>query len=493
MPASPPATMIPPPPVRTRGPLRPPINFTDVYMDDFIHFCQLPTTFLDAARSTLFTCIDQVIRPLHPSDNPHRKEPISVKKLDKGDASWSTRKSILGWTIDTQQRTIELPSHRLERLSALLAELPRSQRRTSRLKWQKLLGELRSMALAIPGIRGLFSQLQSVLTHTDEPKPTDRLSLSTAVHDQLDDLRWLVQDLGSRPTRWGEIVASTPTFLGTVDASGMGMGGTWLSSNDTMPPLLWRFSFDDNITRRLVSADNPTGNLTNSDLEQLALACHPDILTTTVDVREQTICTLSDNIAAISREQRGSTSTDAPAAYLCRNSALHQRAFRYLLLVDYLPGPLNTMADDLSRRWDLSDEQLLTHFDSSYPQAQPWRLCTLRNDFSSAMIQALSMKRCSEACLGGALPPNGPTGRSGSYSVDNSTWIPSCPKASIQSSGSKFSRLEYEQAGFPPPVNPSSLARWLKPSPTLHRRTQWPTTQTHGAHQDPLPSTHALH
>jgi hypothetical protein len=78
----------------------------DVYMDDFIAATQLTSTSLDAARSTLFDCIDQVLRPMSPTDSPFQKDPISTKKLLKGDAAWTTRKSILGWTVDTIARTI---------------------------------------------------------------------------------------------------------------------------------------------------------------------------------------------------------------------------------------------------------------------------------------------------------------------------------------------------------------------------------------------------
>jgi hypothetical protein len=120
-------------------------------------------------------------------------------------------------------RTIQLPPHRLDCLQFLLSSIGRHQRRTSRRKWQQLVGELHSMVLAIPGGRGLFSQLQSVITYDSDPKPSDRLQLSPAVHEQLDDFRWLVASLSTRPTRWGELVDSEPLFLGMVDASGTGM------------------------------------------------------------------------------------------------------------------------------------------------------------------------------------------------------------------------------------------------------------------------------
>jgi hypothetical protein len=308
---------VPPPCVRSQGPLQQPLNAVDVYMDDFILISQGSRADRVSSHRIVFDCIDSVLRPLSPGDNPKRKEPNSTKKLAQGDAAWATQKTILGWKLDTARRTIELPMHRLDRLHLLLSSIERPQRRTSRRKWQQLVGELRSMVLAIPGGRGLFSQLQSVITYDPDPKPSDRLQLSPAVHDQLDDFRWLISSLSTRPTRWGELVDSEPLFLGTVDASGTGMGGVWLDPTQRLPPLLWRFAFPAALISRLVSADHKSGSVTNSDFEQAGTVCQTDILALQYDIREATIVTFTDNTAALSREQRGSTSVDAPAAYLC--------------------------------------------------------------------------------------------------------------------------------------------------------------------------------
>ena len=74
--------------------------------------------------------------------------------------------------------------------------------------------------------------------------------------------------------------------------------------------------------------------------------------------------------------------------------ALHQRAYRYVPLRDYIPGPSNAMADDLSRRWDLTDTQLLSYFNTQYPQDVPWCLCPLRPTMTSNLTLALSQRPC---------------------------------------------------------------------------------------------------
>jgi hypothetical protein len=74
------------------------------------------------AHRILFHAIDEVIRPLDPSHAFHQ-EPLSIKKLLKGDGCWGTSKMILGWLIDTVKQTLELPPHRYEWLCAIFDDL----------------------------------------------------------------------------------------------------------------------------------------------------------------------------------------------------------------------------------------------------------------------------------------------------------------------------------------------------------------------------------
>jgi hypothetical protein len=84
----------------------------------------------------------------------------------KGDACWSTRKRLLGWNVDTATETLHLPPHRLARLYELLDHLQPPRKRTSIKTWHRLLGELRSMTIALPGTKGLFPSFK---THSARP------------------------------------------------------------------------------------------------------------------------------------------------------------------------------------------------------------------------------------------------------------------------------------------------------------------------------------
>ena len=330
-PPAPPTDMSALPPI-ARDPSLPttgrPLAYTDVFVDDFVAAAQqappppsptipvaapdpppnnppppfpTPPNNLQRVRRILLHAIDDVFRPLEPSDPPERREPVSMKKLLEGDCSWGTIKLILGWIIDTNTLTIRLPPHRIQRLAEILASVPRSQHRTSVKKWHAILGELRSMALALPGARNIFSTMQNALTLQQK----GRVALHKGVHDPLDDFRWMHHHISTRPTRIAELVPLPPVAEGHHDASGMGAGGIWFPGSTITPrtgyvntqPLAWRFKWPQHIVDRLVTDDNPRGTITNSDLELAGDLLHLDALTQCFDIRERTVLSKGDNLS----------------------------------------------------------------------------------------------------------------------------------------------------------------------------------------------------
>ena len=107
----------------------------------------------------LFHAIDELFRT-NTKGNTAREEPISFKKLRKGDTAWSTHNVVLCWAIDTVKQVITLPEDRKRNLLALLNTTPPSASRCSRQLWHKLLGTLRSTVPYISGVAGIFTRLQ---------------------------------------------------------------------------------------------------------------------------------------------------------------------------------------------------------------------------------------------------------------------------------------------------------------------------------------------
>ena len=437
-----------------------PVQYWDVYVDDFCGLAQGNKWKRRTVKRALLHALDKVFRPLEKSDGLHRQEPASLKKLLKGDATWDTRKVILGWLIDTVRGTIELPPHRIARLHEILDGISPNQKVIAVKEWHKVLGELRSMSIAIPGARGLFSVLQEAFRHVEKDRP--RLRLTKQVHDFLADFKWLANDISSRPTRIAELIPDTPATLGAVDAAGEGMGGVhFIPSEGRIIPILWRRKFPLNIQRQLVSWTNPTGTLTNSDFELTGNIAHMDILTQFADVRERTIHNSSDNVASVYWLRKGSTTTTGAAAYLLRLQSLHQRQHRYIPRHDYIPGWANEMADICSRAWHLSNAQLLSHFDTKFPQSEPWQLCSLRDPMFGALTSALSKNRSDPALLRSTPTKRMPIGQSGMSSVCKKASILSSKPLMIRSPFSKSSANDIAMAGSLPAAGPSDLVQYL--------------------------------
>ena len=468
----------------------------DIYVDDFCGAAQGSDRRLQRIRRILLDSIDDVFRPLQPNDNRHRQEPSSVKKLRKGDACWSTIKQVLGWVIDTQAMTISLPQRRYARLHELLSNYPRNRTKVPLAEWHKTLGELRSMSLALPGTRGLFSLLQEAFRH---PAADGRIRLNAAVLEIFTDLREVLHTLAQRPTRLYELVPLQPTLVGSHDAAGHGAGGVWFPSSTAVPraiklrgqpgqhkspcsPIVWRMPFPMHVTNDLSSFKNPKGPITNSDLELLGSVMHHEAAAQCFDVRERTVKSSTDNTPTLFWERKGSTTTTGPAAYLLRIQALHQRHHRYVKLHDFLEGKRNLMADDASRLQSLSNQEFLTHFNSVYPQEQSWRLWTPSHEMSSSLIGSLHKKRPLPASF--LLEPKPPIAIGHTGASFASLW-PSTPYSPISKTPSFSSKSICTDTALEkllPKVDQSVLARWKIPYGVLAKRSHIWGPRTHATH-----------
>ena len=171
------------------------LKYVDVFVNNFIALMQGKHN-ASEVRSILMHAVNAVFRPNDFFDKLNRREPISLQKLRQGNCSWSTLKLVLGWIIDAVNMTISLPPHRQERLADILSSIPPTQKRISAKKCHKSLGELRSMTIALPGARHLFSTLQ----HALKTQLKQRLMLKKGVHDSIKDFKWILKEISTGPT-----------------------------------------------------------------------------------------------------------------------------------------------------------------------------------------------------------------------------------------------------------------------------------------------------
>ena len=71
-------------------------------------------------------------------------------------------------------------------------------------------------------------------------------------------------------TYLAEIVPDEPKIVGTTDA------GVFFDVDGA--PCVWRTPFPPEAQQRLVTVENPEGDITNSDLEQAGVICHLDVV-----------------------------------------------------------------------------------------------------------------------------------------------------------------------------------------------------------------------
>ena len=77
--------------------------------------------------------------------------------------------------------TMSLPPHQDNGFKEILDEIPTNQKRIGVDKRHQVLGELSSMAIALPGARVLFIHMQEALLHVEGK----RVALSRGVHQAL--------------------------------------------------------------------------------------------------------------------------------------------------------------------------------------------------------------------------------------------------------------------------------------------------------------------
>ena len=453
---------------------RKPAAYVDVFVDDFVGLAQQQSN-SRRVRRTLMHAIDSVLRPLDKYDDAARREPVSMKKLLKGDCSWGTIKNVLGWVIDTVSMTIHLPQHRAERLAEILASIPITQKRTSVNKWHKVLGELRSMALALPGARHLFSHMQHALSN----KLKTRVTLNRGVHDALEDFRWILKDLKRRPTRIAELVPLLAAAEGHHDASGKGAGGVWFPAKHLKPregyknqPVLWRLKWPQHIIDQLVTTENPSGTISNSDLELAGGLLHLEAISQCFDIRERTVLSKTDNLNTLFWQRKGSSTTEKVPAHLLRLFGLHQRFHRYVPRHDYLSGPSNPVADATSRDFHLSWQQLLTTLSPYFPKGTSCQIWAPSSEMVSSVISALQRKRSQPESLWVEPRPPAQSGRSGRTTVLNWASTPFSKPSRTKYHSYKSLHSEYVLEHLHPAEIPSSLDRLRITYGTLHRRSK---------------------
>jgi hypothetical protein len=384
----------------------PQLQMSAVYVDDHIMACvenHQGDLLERTARATLHA-IHSVFASPDGMAQVGLKDPISAKKLAKGDGRWATTKEILGYTLDGIARTVQLP---LDRACDLLKEVRAilKKNQVALKRFRSIIGRLQHAARILPAAKSFFTPLYNALRGLPQKIG---LGQNSEVRLALLDAAALIRDMARRPTHVAELNQMELEYIGYCDASAFGAGGVWFGGTTPLAPSVWRVQWPADITAQVVSFANPTGKLTNSDLELAGVVLQESALEVQVGSLARAHLGIGcDNSPAVAWTTRMATRSHSPIAHrLLRGLAMRQRTVQSAPpSVFHVAGIRNTLADVPSRKIEgvppmstvpgsPCPSEFLTHFDRLYPlQTRSWTLVQPPSEIWSLVIETLRGQR----------------------------------------------------------------------------------------------------
>ena len=373
----------------------------EVYVNDFIAAIILttPEEIEHVARGVLHG-----IHDVFPACSDGDRDPVSAKKLKKGDGTFATRKCILGFGFDGLNKTIWLEEEKRDTLLTILHKWIRGARIALQAipfaEFESVTSKLCHAFSALPEARGLLSPCNWILRVRP---PIIYLHQNGPLLEAITDIRTILREKINRPTLCRDLVASWPDYIGIVDASSHGVGGVVLGELSGIPPMVFRLQWPRDMTDALASFQNPRGSLSISDLEMAGILllwlCLEGI---TQDIAHKHIAFFSDNSPTVSCVDRIASRKSRLAARLVRALALHLNLHRACPLTPvHIPGVENALADIPSRsfgsnpEWFCPDDTaLLTLFSQKFPLPHQASRTAFRfiTKMTTRLISVLRMK-----------------------------------------------------------------------------------------------------
>jgi len=206
----------------------------EVYVDDFIS-CIIPTTHQQVepvARGILHG-----IHDVFPPSTNNTKDPISAKKLRKGDGTFGSTKCLLGFDFDGVNKTIWLEEAKQASLLTILHQWIRGATRARRgipfAEFESVTAKLRHAFTALWEGLGLLSPCNWII----QRRPTVvNLHRDGALLEAIQDIQTILRASMSQPTQCKDLVAAWPDYIGIVDTSSTVSGGWSLGNSRSCHP-----------------------------------------------------------------------------------------------------------------------------------------------------------------------------------------------------------------------------------------------------------------
>ena len=330
------------------------------------------------------------------------KDSISLKKAKQGDLTPNPLKELLGVEYNgapRHSRCIRLPAKKAAKYQAAIRlALDSPAHRVSLRTFRKILGKLIYASDVIPNMRYFFTPLYAELKGK-APTSFVGLGKKSVPREVLEFLHSLLGHAQLVPAHISELVSpDLPHTYGTVDASGMGFGGTILPATQYIRPTVWRLAMPPDLEQAVTD-----GTVTMVDCEFVAFLIHQCLAQQLAEqewgwIAGMTSHTYSDNSPTVGIIRRGASRATSPTpANILKLLALRQRILRHGPQdLQHWPGEQNTMADFPSRSFKspalASDQDFLTTFTNTFPlplQLGSWRIVRPSNALSSVAFSLL--------------------------------------------------------------------------------------------------------
>ena len=450
----------------------------EVYMDDYI------TAAIPLSQQHLNHLANATMAGIHdvfPEDSTPELDPISEHKLKKKDGAWSLVKDLLGLTFNGDKKTVWLKT---DKQTALLTTIHNWIRASKDANHGIPFEEFRSVIYKIRHAgNGLLSPFYKVLAK--QPRFVF-LHRNKQLTQALQECRIFI----SSPTKCSSLIRAWPDFVGIKDASKQGVGGIIIGENKAVPPTVFRLQWPEDIRNDIISTTNPTGTITNSDLEMAGLLLLWLVMEEVCPLLDGAhVALFSDNSPTVHWVERLASRHSKVAMQLIRALALRLKTQRASPLTPlHIAGSQNAITDIPSRsfgsipKWHCpTDAHLLTLFNTLFPlplQAS-WNVFQISSSISTKVISILRTKDFSMDEWR-RLPPIGKSiGTIGAPMCNLWEWTLTYRTVATQQRPAHFQDLQHESE----PDTTAEIAKWqlrqsLALSQPLVRRSLWPLEPT---------------
>ena len=374
----------------------------EIYVDDFVGMA------IPASQEQLEHVATGIMMGAHdvfPEDENDEEDPLSLKKMKKFESMWALKKDVLGFTFDGLAHTIWLEAPKRDMVLLTLKKWLRSARKGYSsipfVEFQSIISKLRHAFISIPNGKGLLSPCNTIMRGNPS---FVHLHKHPLLLQAIDNCRTLVRESTVAPTKCIELVAGWPDFVGVKDASGHGVGGVIFGENEACVPTVFRFEWPNDIKADLNTEKNPTGSITNSDLECAGLLMLFLIMEDVCEFKSGSHAALfSDNQPTFSWVDRLASKSSEVAGQLIRALALRLSMSGVSPLTTlHVKGTENAMTDIPSRSWGSvpkwhckTCDDLLHLFNKTFPlpEQASWTVYSPSKEITMRVLSVLRTKR----------------------------------------------------------------------------------------------------